>query len=170
MNCTNCGNQLPSDAKFCNNCGKSVGVETTNAGVVKINKVIEQISNHLEFLGYKTEFIKASKKGEKDVIFATHPQHTNKVLFELFPNLIMFRINLTTKAPFKEEMNIFLNRANKVLNCLKVFYDIEENMVVLRFEAVYTGEYNKEVFAQFLDLLENDITLFRRLENFDKLF
>ena len=164
MNCTNCGNQMPSDAKFCNKCGKPIETKLSN-------EIFKKMSDHLEFLGYKIEIVKPSKKGDKELIFATHTQYNNVVISEITPNLILFRINLTTNKKFNDEINVYLNDANRMLNCCKVFYDIDKEMVVLRFEAIYTGDYNKEVFGQFIDMLNNDVgNLFRKGKDFDKIF
>lgn len=164
MNCKNCNCQSPNDAKFCNSCGKPMESEPSD-----IN--FEEMSKHLEFLGYKVELIKAAKEGEKDRMVAVHSKRSNIIVLTLLPGLILYAINLTTKKKFNEEMSAFLNNANKILISTKVYYEIEDEIVVLRFESIYTGNYNKEVFSQFIESLNNDVdNLFRQGKDFDKIF
>lgn len=164
MNCKNCNCQLSNDAKFCNSCGKPVETELSD-------KNFEEMSKHLEFLGYKVEIIKATKEGEKDRMIAMHSKRSNIIILTLLPGLILYAINLTTKKKFNDEMSAFLNNANKTLISTKVYYEIEEEVVVLRFEAIYTGNYNKEVFSQFIETFNNDVeNLFRQGKDFDKIF
>lgn len=135
-----------------------------------MSKTLEQIANHLEFLGYKIEKIEPKKEGDKELVIATHAKNNNMVIFEMLPSFIMFRVNLTSERKPSTEMDTFLNDANKKFDVAKVFYDNEDDNAVLRFEAIYIGEYSKEIFGQFYDMFEKDQKRIVVLDNFSKIF
>lgn len=160
MNCKNCNNDLPIDAKFCNKCGKA-------AEYSKLDK----INNHLEFLGYTVEFIKASEDGGKDLYAARHSQHNSLIFLEIMPDFILFRVNLITKKKPSPEIYEYINNANSQLLGFKVYSEIEEGLIVLRFDCVYPGHYNKEIFGQFINILNNDVqNFYKSNENFNRIF
>ena len=67
-------------------------------------------------------------------------------------------------------MDAFVNSANKNLVITKFYYDAEDNVLTLRFEAVYVGRYIKEIFGQFYENFENDQKSGCALDNFSKIF
>lgn len=171
MNCQNCNFEMPENSKFCPKCGDKINVP--NRGENKYGpSIIDDISNHLSFLGYKTTIEKAKIGGEKDIVLATHDQRNNVVIFSLTPDMLLLKINLTTNKKWDKNMSDFINNANKSFNCARVYYDTtDERLAILRFEAVYTGQYSKEVFGHFFDLFNNDVdNIFRAGKNFDQLF
>ncbi|MCK9329519.1 MAG: hypothetical protein M0Q94_06555 [Candidatus Cloacimonetes bacterium] len=159
---------MPEDSKFCPKCGEK-------AAPIKVSQVessiFDDIKNHLEFLGYTIEIEKAKKDGEKSLLIAMHERKHNILFFNLNQNMLMMRISLKTKKKWNNKMVDFTNSSNKVLICTKVFCELEDGLVNLEFESIYTGAYIKEIFGNWLDLIEKDIdVLFRSGEGFDELF
>lgn len=171
MNCQNCNFETPENSKFCPKCGSKVNIPNKEE-IKRGSSVLDDISNHLSFLGYKTVIEKAKIGGEKDVLFANHDQRNNMAIFSLIPNVMLLKISLTTNKKWNDKMGDFINNANKSFNCARAFYDItNEGLVTLRFEGIYTGQYSKEVFGQLFDLFNNDIdNIFRAGKNFNQLF
>lgn len=135
-----------------------------------MTQVLDKFGNHLEFLGYKIEKIEPKEEGEVGIVIATHPQNNNIVFFEMMPNFVIFQVSLSTKKSPSSDMDAFLNNANKHFYISKLFYKVDANLAVIKFEAVYTGDYSKELFAQFYDLFEKDQNLLGSLDNFTKVF
>jgi hypothetical protein len=54
---------------------------------------------------------------------------------------------------------------------LKVFANIDENRLVLRFEGMYVGGYDKAAFGVFMDVIHSDYVIFHDAgSNHDELF
>jgi hypothetical protein len=181
--CNNCGEQIDVNAKFCTYCGAKMQAPEMISGVKhsaapkepqpKLNDNLEKISEHLEFLGYKLEKIKAKHKDSKDLIIATHIQKNNLVIISITPTMSLFKIQLTTKKRHVAEMDAFVNDANKALVFAKFYTEIdsESKEVLLVLEAMYTGDYDKESFAEFIECFNGDANLrLVRVPGCDKLF
>lgn len=134
-------------------------------------KTLDQISNHLGFLGYNIEKSEPKKEGEKIFFYAKHVKRNNLVFWEMAPLFSIFNITLTTDVNYKPEIAEYINKANSLLNLAKVFsFASEDGVITIRFEAIYIGEYIKETFGQFYDFIEGDQQKFNSLENFSKIF
>lgn len=131
---------------------------------------LEQIVNHLEFLGYKIEKIDPTKEGEKIWGYARQSDRNTLAFLEMSPELILFKVSLVTKKQPSLEMDTFVNRFNMALNLSKFYYYVEDNNVVVRFEAIYTGGYLKEAFGQFYNLFEREQARLLSFENASKIF
>lgn len=57
MNCKNCNNLLPKNAKFCNKCGKPVFTEKPSIDVTKIKKKLKNTGNSVYAIGWLTVII-----------------------------------------------------------------------------------------------------------------
>jgi hypothetical protein len=137
-----------------------------------MNKKIDNIINHLEFLGYKIEKVTPEKEGGKELIMALHDQKNNLLFWEMLPNFVLFRISLSSTKTHIPEMDDFVNRANKILNISKIYTEIgkNEDNVTLVFEMIYIGDYSKEIFSQFLDHFTKDQESLAQIEGFGELF
>ena len=181
MHCEKCGEKISEESVFCEFCGNKIQEEkgvsktaaiiseenTKDAGIIQ-NENLKQISNHLEFLGYEVN--KLDLGGEKEFISAKHSKNNNILIFELFPNFVMFKVSLTTQKKSNIKMDAYVNNANKNLLITKFYYDFEDSVLILRFEAVYVGKYVKEIFGQFHEIFENDQKSGCAFEDFSKLF
>jgi len=71
-------------------------------------------------------------------------------------------------------MDKLINEANEFLDMVKVYYQqfkTENSNIVLCFEAIYTSDYNKEVFDSFIEILYNEATVrVHEIPGFDKVF
>lgn len=139
----------------------------------KMNENVEKICNHLEFLGYQLEKTKAKKANEKDFVLARHSQKNSVFILILSPNILLFKISLTTGKKHVPVMDAFINEANKVLIFAKMYYEIDKETqeVVVRLEALYTSDYKKEAFGEFFESFNFDVNpRLYKIPNFDKLF
>lgn len=165
MNCKNCGSKLEDGAKFCAACGTKVEAvqktDTKNLGAIK---------NHLEFLGYTAELTEATKEGEMNMLIAKHNKDTNFVVIEIQPNIVNFRANFTTEKSHSPQMDSAINELGSKLDVANIFYEMDEGKAILRIDAVYTGEYSKDVFGRFFSLLNKDIGKIFLLESSRKAF
>lgn len=181
MFCKNCGNNLKVNTSFCNKCGKKI--EETDLNVVGntqqefkkddmsiINIKLKQVADHLEFLGYQVNKFETKEQTDKELMVATHLNNNNILFWEFLPNFVMFKISLTTGRKPSAKINQFINAANKKFNITRIYYDVEDSLVVLRLEAVYIGSYSKEIFGQFYEFFNNDQKSLNLLENFSELF
>jgi len=181
MFCEKCGKNIPDNSIFCEFCGNKIMQEeivtekivkssegnNKNLKVIQ-NENLKQITNHLEFLGYEVR--KLDIEGEREFIFAKHAKNNNVIFWEMFPNFVMFKVSLTTEKKASSKIDAFINNANKNLEISKFYYDIDDNILTLRFEATYVGVYVKETFGQFHELFENDQKRACSLDDFSKLF
>lgn len=173
MFCKNCGNKLNEGCRFCNKCGVEIIVEKES----QINKTkkeckketIKKMVEHLEFLGYKTELLEA----EKDFVVAINPNKSNLIIRDIIDGVVMISIRLITKAKEQnEEVGLMLNEINKAIFLSRCFVetDKETSLLILNFESTFVGDYNKENFSIFLDLLNNDASNIHNIKNLNKIF
>jgi len=54
MNCKHCGHSLSVDAKFCNKCGKSVGISKPEVNTEKLKKSLKTTGNSVSAIGWLT--------------------------------------------------------------------------------------------------------------------
>ncbi|HOQ91392.1 MAG TPA: zinc ribbon domain-containing protein [bacterium] len=173
MDCLKCGFDLPENSKFCPKCGEKVVIPKKEEA--KSDKsVCEEINNHLEFLGYKIskEEMSGEQNKSKYIYSCIHPKLNNIVFYKILDNLILFRVNLTTKKKETNEMLKYANVANdKSLNVCKVFIKLDDDKKAqISFEAIYTGHYSKEIFSEFFNEFVDDQKRFYVGDNFDKIF
>lgn len=160
MNCKSCKEKIEEGSKFCAGCGAKV------EAVVKADtKNLNAIKNHLEFLGYTVELTETDKEGERNFLIATHSKDANFVIVELEPFITNFRATFTTEKPYSPVMEKAINELAAALDVSNIFFQIEEGKAVLRIDAVYTGEYSKDVFGRYFALLIKDIGKIFRLES-----
>jgi hypothetical protein len=132
---------------------------------------LDKISNHLEFLGYEIERRKAEKGN--DFLLAKHSRRNNIVVVDHSEWLTFFRIALNTTKDYSKEISDYVNEMNSTLTVSRVFFekDNESSKVVIIFNAMYIGDYTKEIFGNFLDTLTSDTeVLFQSGESFEKIF
>lgn len=89
MNCIKCGNKLPQEAKFCQNCGQGIEPITTAENIKKLDK--RWIKKILTALGSIAIFILAfagtrflTDKGTKAVVDEINQKQTEKRIVDYF--------------------------------------------------------------------------------------
>ena len=165
MNCKSCNTKLEEGAKFCPSCGTKVdGFQKGDT------KTLQDIKNHLEFLGYSVELQEAKKEGEMNMLLARHSKDSNFVAIEIQPNIIIFRANFQTEKAHSPQMDSAINELSSKMDVGNVFYEVEDGKAILRVDATYTGEYTKDVFARFFSLVNKDIGKIFLLESSKKAF
>lgn len=131
-----------------------------------MNKTMEQIANHLEFLGYKIE---TRVDNNINYIFAGHPQNNDMIIWEM-GNMTVHRVNLASGKSFSDKMYKFFCDVNRNNSVSRFYFDIDGSQVVVRFHALYTGDYSKEIYGQFYSLFEGDQKKIYAVENYKELF
>ncbi len=119
---------------------------------------MEKILCHLEFLGYENFNIDTSNiksavvKGGK-----VHPY--NILVREITEFFIYIENYILIENIISPEMLAFINKLN--LSCVSKFvlYADEsngKNKTTLKIQALYTGDYNKIIFAQLIDAFQKE--------------
>lgn len=183
MYCKNCGKNIPDSSVFCEFCGNKIRKEdeTTKtdtkvpAEKIEINKEIKnekikKMASHLEFLGYEIEKLETDENDKRDSIFAKHPNNLDFTLLEVFPDFVILRALMATKKKPSSEIDAFINDMNKVFVISKIYREVEDEIVYLRVESIYTGAYIKDIFAKFMDINIRENNQLRSSDNFSKLF
>lgn len=146
-------------------------IQSSHKKVIMTSKTLEQVVNHLAFLGYKVNTMQPQKKEDQEFFIATHPNRNHLIFMEPMSNFILFEVNLNSKTSQSPEMNHYINQYNCISNIVRACIPpSHDGQTVVRFVTTYNGEYSKEIFGQFYDLLETDIRHFSSLENFSKIF
>lgn len=186
MFCTNCGKQIADDSAYCEFCGTKMSkagqreakesLEEEKVETLKkkdspgdnekiSNAELQQMADHLEFLGYSTKKLDVGE--EREWVVAKHPTNNSLVFFELLPNFILFRASFSTGKKHSSEMDVAVNEANKSLNLAKFYYEVEDDgLVSVKFESIYIGDYSKGVFARFHDFFDREVGRLGQSEHF----
>lgn len=137
---------------------------------MNISPNLEQMANHLEFLGYSVERTPAKADGEKSLILAKHSQNPNVVAIEMQPGWTLFRSSFGINKPVSQAMDIAISELSRTTDVANPHYAVEDGKVNLRFDSSYTGNYSKDVFGNFFTTFLNDIQKMYRLPNVIKEF
>ena len=132
---------------------------------------IDNIKNHLEFLGYDvesrtddkgTKSLAAKSQGKPNLFiwFGKPEENRQHVLFSSTWNGVK-------KVNTVEQFN-YINKLNNDLLVTKVFIDFSDD--TLMFRGAYTADYNKKAFGDFLDLFLDGIKQAMVGDEFKKLF
>jgi hypothetical protein len=188
--CKKCNNKIDGNSKFCTYCGANLESqkpfqieEESNqekpAKIIaqqeqpKLDDNLEKICSHLEFLGYNLEKIKSKDNTLNDSVIAQHSQKNSVFILRVSPNIILFKISLSTNKKHVQAMDAFINEANKILVFSKIYTELDKNTkeVILRIEALYTSDYHKAAFGEFFEALNTDVSSrLSKIPNCDKLF
>lgn len=172
MNCKKCENNLDDDSKFCTKCGEKVqreiqekkkGIQGKN--MLKENKDINDIKNHIEFLGYSTEFNESEK--DRVILIGKHADKPNLICTSNKEGVIF----LTSSWTGLKEINSI--EQYKLLNKLHTNANFSQFVIAdngnLNIHSAFIGEYDKKRFGQFLDMFLIDINRALNDELFIKL-
>jgi hypothetical protein len=161
MECKNCNNTIPSDSKFCVHCGEKVNSEETTEEVKPIkmdaSKSLEEIRNHLEFIGYE---MSEDQKEENRILFtATHVNHPNLIIsyFHQFPVITIvsvYTIKTMKSEKNKDDLTRILNDLN---NASIITYFSTPDFETIQCASWYPDNYSKKSFSTFLDFFEAEI-------------
>jgi len=132
---------------------------------------INNIKNHLEFLGYSTE-PSTNEKGNRFLNAKSQGKPTLAIWYgraEDSPQYILLTSSWNgVKKVNTIEQFIYLNKINANLMVNKVFIDFTDD--TLNFRSNYTADYDKKAFGDFLDLFLDGIRQSMAGEEFNKLF
>ncbi len=155
MKCKKCDKRNPDNSKYCSFCG----VDLTHRILFEHQELFNQITNHLEFIGYeigKPEEIDDSKHIR---VLATNERRSNLLITFNYSGMITF-LSLFTLDKNKTTNNH--NEALKVVNKMNLdsaicSFSLSENNESLLVSSWYPGEYSKKLFSNFLETYEADI-------------
>ena len=141
-----------------------------NLPLTIMETTMTKILNHLEFLGYTIEKNEKKNTDDRQWYACAHPIHYNISCWEMRPSCVMFRMSIRTDVGFQPKTFEYFNDANRRLTITKAFADKgDEEHVLIRFEAIYTGGYEKTVFGTFMDDVQNDTQrLFKQGEHHEE--
>ena len=169
MNCTKCNKVISDKAKFCGDCGELVKTEVKDTKVVenkpKENKDINNIKNHLEFLGYSTEFDNSQK--DRVTLIGRHSEKPNLICSSTKDGIIF----LTSSWTGLKDINSI--EQYKVFNKLHTNSTFSQFVIKddgsMNIHSTFIGEYDKKRFGQILDIFLMDINRALEDESFKKL-
>lgn len=130
----------------------------------------KKVADHLEFLGYKIDTNKLEDGSE--IFFANHTQKNNLIFAPGGDNVVFFRVSLTANKKVSSDMIMYAHKASSDMNLCRVFVDKGEGPkeAILRLGAAFVGDYTKQAFATFYDLLELDQQRLVSYDNFRKVW
>lgn len=117
---------------------------------------LEQVSNHLEFLGYDV-----SCDEEDKVYRAVHPFRNNFLFWKYRGGVLLTSIYRATEAA-QEELEGYLSAINTLNQEASVCRFLADKENDLRFEAWYPARYDKTSFGIFMDSWQEDTDLLRK--------
>ncbi len=131
---------------------------------------LENIKNHLEFLGYEVEvntndsgnrmLVSKSKNKPNLISFFGKPEDNFEAI--IFRSIWNGLKNIETVDQFR-----YLNKMN-VDGLVKSYANLNDN--TLTFETLYTGDYAKKSFGDFIDLFTGEVQRTIAEVEFKKLF
>ena len=120
------------------------------------NNISSQITNHLEFLGYKVEDISDDKI---DFLLARSENKSNLFIRITKNDFIFISARYLVSESNKKISEEFLKSLNLV-NSRSVFskwtYEEEKKVLTLQIETFVNG-YNKPIFGEVIEIFENEI-------------
>jgi hypothetical protein len=114
--------------------------------------IIDQITNHLEFLGYEIT------RRENDVFYAKHTSYFN-LIFKEYSYGVLFTAFLGLNAAAKSrlpEVYPRLNAFNRSARVCRAYLDKDMDMAV---ESCFPIFYEKVAFSNFMDTVNGDFRL-----------
>lgn len=115
-----------------------------------MNKILNEILAHLEFLGYQIE------PRDENTVLAKHSTHGNThVKVYLDGILVQQLFRLTDQAKSKrQEFLESINKLNSTANVATFVSGGEDD--VLRIDGLYLGDYSKQKFGHFIEKYNYD--------------
>jgi hypothetical protein len=146
--------------------------EQGKATTPKLSATMENIAKHLELLGYRIENDNLVTTTGKAYFIAYSDYENNIIVTEYLPKFIIFRTYLITEIPLSADMKYFANKANLFFETAKMICDTDDKTknAEITFQAMYTGEYSKDIFGTFLNMYRHDISSINAMENYSKVF
>lgn len=127
-------------------------------------KKLDYIKNHLEFLGYKVEKPEVAE-GAQASLLAKHNTEPNFWVVEINPNVLILRASFSITKPVSPQLDEAMNTLSATTDVSNPCYVVDDGQVTVRFDAPYTGEYSKEVFADFFSYLTKDVEKMYRIKS-----
>lgn len=136
-----------------------------------IENKINNIKTHLEFLGYTVES-NTTDNGSESLAARSQSKPNLYIWFgkpeERRQNVVFSSTWNGVRKIDAIEQFVYLNKTNADLLVAKMFIDFSDD--TLMFRAVYTADYEKKAFGDFLDLFLDGIKQAMSGEQFSRLF
>lgn len=116
---------------------------------------MEQIGEHLEFMGYDLETVKG-------VLFAKHEDEPNFIIGKSSSSEVnittFYSFTNSTKKKINELVLKAVNEFNRISDFASFYCELDPNTknVQLIMKSSYEGNYDKKTFGSFFNKLKND--------------
>lgn len=157
MECVKCKKSIPEDSKFCEYCGEKV--EKEEIKVETPPKILSDIMNHLEFMGYEVGETQTEDTGLIRLL-ATNKNRSN-LFITYFPSVDMltfaavYTIKQITDEVNKHKFLEAINQLNGTTIVSVLYANPDFNSI--SGSAWYPGTYSRKEFSNFLDFFEGEI-------------
>jgi hypothetical protein len=153
MKCKICSKSISEESQFCEHCG----AKQSTIGLRDEYSSINEIFNHLEFLGYEVH--EQENTENKFQALAKHKTKSN-ILFTFSPNIgfsFVSYFNLD-QGKVKKKLDELFTRINTMNNkSILIAFSIVPALDSIVCGSWYPSEYSKKTFSEFIELYEIDI-------------
>lgn len=132
-------------------------------------KYIAKFTDHLEFLGYKIEDPEGKTDSEFDLALALHTQDNNLLLVaDKALEMLHLQVRLNFNKKVSGIMYEYLDEVNGALNISRAYIDEDESSLML--QTHWTGQYEKKLFGEFLQIFKRDQQILVSFPDFEKIW
>lgn len=126
--------------------------------------ILEEISNHLEYLGYKVNIFTSDgslydddEEDEEESFRGAENNSRGFLFFKDTPEGVIFYSGMGTNDKANKDISGFLEEINKLNQQSKVMKYYSDQNNELCFNAVYANTYSNSTFYKFMEYWEDDV-------------
>lgn len=121
-----------------------------------MDKTLDEIAGHLEFLGYKLTKTEFEKKDGSYFYIADEPDTYMILLLKSTDLSVILRSSIRIDKKYSSDIDKFINKANSIFDVARIYSEVDSDGLILRFDSLYFGEYRKDLFAEFIKFFIKD--------------